>query len=124
MTIKSYLWGMRIGTITSLAAWLLVLVYVDPNTAGAMGKILFFLSMFLVLSGMFALLLTWLRKMLGSGEVIAFAYLGMSFREGVLLALLTVALLVLQGFRVLTWWDASLVVAGVFLIELYFLTRR
>jgi len=33
-------------------------------------------------------------------------------------------LLFLQQNRLLTWWDGALAVAGIFLVELYFLTRR
>ena len=52
------------------------------------------------------------------------ANVALSFRQGILLALLAVGLLILQSFRMLVWWDALLVVAGVFLIELYFLSKN
>lgn len=123
MTLKSYLWGMRIGTVLSLFAWVLVLFYVDPDM-GVLGKILFFMTTFLLLSGIAILFFTWSRKKLSPGHEVAFAFLGVSFRQGVLLALLTILLLVLQSFRLLLWWNGMLVVAGVLLIELYFLTRK
>ena len=114
---------MRIGTVLSLFAWVLVLFYVDPD-AGIMGRSLFLLTTFLSLSGIAILFFTWSRKKLSSGEEVAFAFLGVSFRQGVLTALLTVIMLMLQSFRVLLWWNGMLVVAGVLLIELYFLTRK
>ena len=46
----------------------------------------------------------------------------LSFRQGILVALLATSLLVLQGLRILLWWDGLLLVAGIFLIELYFIS--
>jgi hypothetical protein len=40
------------------------------------------------------------------------------------LAILTTLLLIFQQYRMLTWWDSALSVAGIFLIELYFLTKK
>jgi hypothetical protein len=61
------------------------------------------------------------RKTLG--EEAAQSNAGLSLRQGILLAILVIALLVLQSFRMLVWWDGLLVLAGVILIELYFLSR-
>lgn len=124
MTLKSYLWGMRISAVFSFAAWLLVLWYVDPEKSGAPGKFLFFASTFLFFSGIFILFFTWLRRRVGEDDQYALVYLGASFRQGILLAVMAMILLLLQQYRVLTWWDGALVVVGIFLVELYFLTRR
>lgn len=124
MTLKSYLWGMKIGAVLSFAAWILVVVNVDPEQAGLAGELLFYASLFLFLSALFVLFFTWLRNKTGAGDDLAFAHVGTSFRQGILLALLADGLLFVQSLRMLTWWDASLAVAGVFLLELYFLTRR
>ncbi|MDO8529549.1 MAG: hypothetical protein Q7S18_02675 [bacterium] len=122
MTLKSYLWGIRFGALLSLAGWALVTYYIDPQKFGILGQFIFYATLFLFLSGIFILMLTWARRKF-SREEAAFSKLGMSFREGVLLSFLTIALLILQSFRVLTWWDGLLTVAGVFLAELYFLTK-
>ena len=122
MTLKSYLWGMRIITLVSLVAWGFVVYSVNPYEAGISGKTLFYLSLFLFLSGVFILSLTWARRKFSGGEQ-AFIHLGMSFRQGILLAILTIILLVFQSFKILLWWDGALVVASIFMVELYFLTR-
>lgn len=96
--------------------------YVDPETTGIMGKILFYLILFFALSGIFNLFLLFLRKRITNGEN-AFANIGLSFRQGSLLAILAIGLLILQSFRMLVWWDGLLLLAGVFLVELYFLSR-
>ncbi len=122
MTLKSYLWSLRIGTVLSLVAWGFVVFFIDPQKSGIPGRFIFYLCFFLVLSGMFILLLTWLKKK-SKKEEVALAEVGISFREGILLALLVIILFILQSFRVLVWWDGLLAVAGIFLIELYFLTK-
>ena len=124
MTLKSYLWGIRISTAISFAAWVLVIRQVDPEKTGAAGQLLFFASALLFLSGMFVLFFTWMRRAAQGSEEVAFAYIGVSFRQGILMAVLLCLLLLLQQYRILTWWDGALTVAGIFLVELYFLTRR
>ncbi len=122
MTLKSYLWLMRVGTLVALGAWVSAVVYIDPQRAGILGQILFYLSLFLAAAGVFTLFFSYIRRKFHSPEEMA-KYLGMNLRQAVLLSLLAIILLVLQNFRILTWWDGLLAVAGVFLIELYFLSR-
>lgn len=122
MTLKSYLWGLRVSALLALAGWSLAVYFIDPEKSGIGGQLLFYLSLFLALSGMFILLLTRLRRRADDEET-TFSCLGMSFRQGMLLALLVVILLILQSFRVLVWWDGLLAAAAVFLVELYFLSR-
>lgn len=124
MTLKSYLWGIRISTAISFAALVLVTKQVDPQKTGAMGQLLFFVSALLFLSGLFVLFFTWLRRAAGGSEETALTYIGVSFRQGILIAVLLCLLLLLQQYRILTWWDGALTVAGVFLVELYFLTKK
>lgn len=122
MTLKSYLWGMRIYTLFSIIGLGLVIYRIDPEKTGIYGQVLFFVVTFLALSGIFILFSTWMRRK-ASGNDLALAQLGMSFRQGILLALLIIGLLVLQKFRMLTWWDGLLVTGGIFLTELYFLSK-
>ena len=124
MTLKSYLWGIRISTAISFAAWVLVLKQIDPEKNGLPGQLLFFVTALLFLSGLFILFFTWMRKATSGYEEVASSNIGISFRQGILMAMLVCLLLVLQQYRILTWWDGALSVAGILLIELYFLTRR
>lgn len=122
MTLKAYIWGMRFVVFFSLLALAGVIAYVDPENSRFFGKLIFFGVLFFVLAGSFNLFLLFVRRKT-LGEETAFSSLGLSFRQSVLLSLMASILLVLQGFRMLVWWDGLLVVAGVFLIELYFLSR-
>lgn len=124
MTLKSYLLGIKIATAISFAAWVLVIRQVDPGKTGAIGQFLFFFSTLLFLSGLFVLLFTWLSGKTRRDDDVNFSHLGVSFRQGVLMAVLVILLLILQQYRVLTWWDGSLTIAGILLVELYFLTKK
>jgi hypothetical protein len=122
MTLKLYLWGIRLVTLLAIGGWIAVVVYVDPDKSGALGQALFYFSLFLALSGLFILFSTWMKRKFSDPEKMP-ENLKISFRQGLLLALLAGLILILQNFRVLTWWDGLLAVAGVFLAELYFLSR-
>lgn len=123
MTIKAYTWGIRFITILSLVAFVFVVKFIDPLLTGAIGKALFYLSLFFVLSGIFNLFLLRLRRKSVDNENAA-ANIGLSFRQGILLACLAVGLLILQSLRMLVWWDGLLLLAGIFLIEFYFVSRN
>jgi hypothetical protein len=122
MTLRGYIWGVRLITFFSLAALGAVIAYVDPQKSAPMGAVLFYLVIFFVASGVFNLFLLFTRRKLLGDEAAALS-VGLSFRQGILLAIAVIGILLLQNFRILVWWDALLVVAGVFLIELYFLSR-
>lgn len=124
MTLRSYLWGMRIGVAVAFAAWVLVLRQIDPEKSGILGQTLFYASTFLFFAGVLILFFTWIRRKIGKNDESALVCIGVSFRQGILMALLIIGLLIFQQYRVLVWWDGALLVAGIFLIELYFLTRR
>jgi len=123
MTIRSYLWGMRVFALAALAALAFVVLCVDPKRDGLIGQVFFYASLFFSVTGVATLFLFWLRRIfLRDGEALQ-ENVGISFRQGVLIALAVCVTFVLQGFRLLVWWDGGIVVAGVLLIELWFLSR-
>ena len=124
MTLKSYLWGIRFGTALSFIAWIMIILYIDPDKSGIAGQALFYASTFLFFAGLLILFFTWMRRKVGGDDEVAFMYLGTSFRQGILMTFLLLGLLFLQQHRLLVWWDGALMVVGIFLVELYFLTRK
>ena len=122
MTLRAYIWGMSVVTFFSAVALVGILYFIDPVASGMIGKTLFFLVAFFVLSGVFNLLLLRLRKRILNSENVHDS-IALSFRQGVLLAILATGILLLQGMKILVWWDALLLAGGVFLIEIYFLSR-
>jgi len=124
MTLKSYLWGMRASTLLALTGYLFVVFRIDPEKSGMAGQLLFYGSMFLFFSGLFIIFFTWLGNKKENGENVNIEHISMSFRQGTLLSFLILILLFFQQKGILTWWDGLLAIAGVFLIELYFLSHR
>lgn len=122
MTIRAYLWGMRICTLVALVSLGLVIYYINPERDGLLGQIMFYASLFFSITGIATLFLFWLRRTFSKSET-AHTYVGVNFRQGALIALAVCALLILQSFELLLWWDGGIVVVGVLLIELWFLSR-
>jgi hypothetical protein len=83
---------------------------------------LFYFSLSVFLTGFFSLFLFWVKKGSSSDELVN-VHMGVSFRQGLLLSIIVIVILILQSFRVLTWWDGLLAVGAVLMIELYFLAR-
>ena len=121
MTLRSYLNSMSIATSFAFMGWIFVLLYIDPGSSGYVGVALFYLTLFLTLLGFFTLMSFALKRWIANNEVI-FAYVSSSFRQGFWLAMIIVGLLVMQGARILNWWDALLFVGAISLMELYFIS--
>lgn len=123
MTLRSYIWGMRIAVLFSIIALTLAAYYIDPESSGAPGKTLFFLILFFALSGIFNLILLRLRRRVTTTEN-SFEKINLSFRQGILFSAFCIGLLFLYGQGMLIWWSGLLLLAGIFLIELFFITRK
>lgn len=114
---------MRFVALFSFIALGLVINYVDPEKSGIMGKVLFYLIFFFFLSSFFNLGLLEIRKRALGKEAVTLN-ISLSFRQGVLLAVFVVGLMLLQSLRILIWWDGLLLLAAIFIIELYFLNKQ
>ncbi|NTU67074.1 MAG: hypothetical protein HGB08_04100 [Candidatus Moranbacteria bacterium] len=121
MIPRGYLWTLRILNLLSIAALGYVIVYVDPGD-GTWTKAVFYSALFVCLALFFNLVLLRLRSRKMEGSLVA-GNMALSFRQGILLSVLVIALLVLQSFRMLVWWDGLLAAGGIFIVEFYFLSR-
>lgn len=122
MTLRRYLIGMLISTLTCWTAWVVVLIYIDPEKSGFIGFLSFYISLFFALVGTLSLAGFYLRRWLSRNEIL-FAHITPSFRQGVLLSVCFIGCLILQSFRILTWWDGILFVTAIALLEFYFMSR-
>jgi len=123
MTIRGYLWGMRFSTFVALVALGLVVFYVNPFRDGILGQTLFYISLFFLITGAATLFLFWLRRRFANNETV-YLNVGISFRQGMLVALAVSLMFLLQSFRLLVWWDGGLIVVGALLVELWFLSKN
>jgi hypothetical protein len=123
MTLRFYLRVVKTVTLFSFIALSLVVYFIDPEKTGWAGKTIFYLVLFFALSGLLNLILTKLRKIWG-GERVVILNISLSSRQSLLISVILVGLLFLQSLRILVWWTGLLLVASVFLLELYFLSRK
>jgi len=113
---------MRFSTLVALVALGLVVYYVNPFRDGVLGQTLFYISLFFSITGAATLFLFWLRRKFANNETV-YLNVGVSFRQGMLVALAVSLMFLLQSLRLLVWWDGGLIVAGVLLVELWFLSK-
>ena len=123
MTLRSYIWGMLFLILLFAGILGAVVFFIDPDSSGFLGMFLFYSTIFFVFSGIFNLFLLFLRKKFLDEKSLANS-VGLNFRQGILLAILFLGILIFQGLRILVWWDVLFLIAGVFLLELFFLSRE
>lgn len=123
MSLKTYIWSLILSTCLALGVWVFVLFKIDPYESGIVGEVFFYFSFWLFLMGLWVNILVWLRVKFLTGEG-AIETMGLSFRQSFLLALLIITIIFLNANDYFTWWIGLLVVAGIFLVELYFLSRE
>lgn len=107
-----------VSTVVSWAAWLLVLLKLDPFAASALALPLFFASSLLALTGTFSLILFSFKR-LQSGEHIYVKHVLISLRQGALLSICTCIALLLLMLGLLRIWNGFLLVIFMMLLEFF-----
>ncbi len=121
MTLRQYLILMTISAIFCWIIWGFVLYSVDPTTAGILGFVFFYLSLFLSLVGTMSVLGLLLRMKFGK-EALVFKTVTTSFRQATLLGLLVIGSLILKSQRILTWWNIVFLVLALVIMEFFFIS--
>lgn len=121
MSLRKFLITLAVSTVFCWLAWVIVIMYINPQTAGSVGLFCFYMSLFVGLVGTLSLVGFFVRFFINKHEA-PFRFLGISLRQGALLSLLVVGGLLLQGAHVLVWWSILLLIVGLVLLETFFLT--
>lgn len=119
MSLRAYIVTLCAITALCVTSLIVTIQYVNPDTAGVFGLILFYLSFGLSVVGVASLIGLYLRILFSNNEIL-FAHIVPSFRQGVFVAATATTVLLLQGFRLLKWWDAILVVIIIGMTEFFF----
>ncbi|MFH0829073.1 MAG: hypothetical protein V1907_02745 [Candidatus Kerfeldbacteria bacterium] len=122
MSLTRYLTIMGIGTAISSASWIIVLMFIDPETIGFVGVALFFVSFFLMIFGIASIVGFVVRRLFQRYEV-AFKLVAISFRQAILIALMLSGTLFLQSRRLFTWWTSIPLLVFLSLVEAFFVAR-
>lgn len=120
--LRNYLLGIFTASVLCWTALGLIIFNTDPNSSGRGVILIFFISLFIGLTGFFALVGFFLRLWLSKNEVIYF-HLSPSIRQGILISLCVVILLALQTLRLVNIWTAGLLVLAILSLEFFFRTK-
>jgi hypothetical protein len=120
MTLRHYLFLIGLSTALCLLGFAAVVLTVDPAGVGAFGYVLFYATLGLSLVGLFSVI-GLVGRALMRRDTPAARHVSTSFRQALLLCLLTLGSLLLQSRSLLTWWNLLLFLATLVILE-FFLT--
>ncbi|MFA6522130.1 MAG: hypothetical protein WCT24_00875 [Patescibacteria group bacterium] len=123
MNIKGYLAIFGTGTVLAWIAWGVVLWNIDPFTAGLPMILVFYLTLFAGLMGTIATIATLVRVQFDSENELE-EIVSTSLRQAVMLSAMMVGCLFLASKSWFHWWSVLLLIAGVSLIEYFFVSYR
>jgi len=123
MTLKNYLWVMSILTILSWGLFLFVARMIDPTATNLIGFFLFFLALFVALTGTIALG-GFLIRSAAKREEPAFTLVKKAFRQSFLFALFIVILLILKSQSLFNWLNLTLLIIIFSIAELFLIGRQ
>ena len=118
MTLKNYLLVMGVLSAFCWGIFLFVASLVDPTSTNWLGFSLFYLALFLSLSGTGALIGFIVRFFVAKKEL-AFNLVKLSFRQSFLFALFIVFLLILKSQQLFNWLNLLLLLIIFTILELF-----
>ncbi|MBI1813093.1 hypothetical protein HY285_05895 [Candidatus Peregrinibacteria bacterium] len=116
--MTSLLFGIILSALLSTTSLLIVLFRVSPLSAPLQALPAFFVSLFLTISSVGALFFFLLWRVLPIHTWDAGKTLGISVRQGILLASATAITIFFHLLHILTWWIAVLIYTIFVLVEL------
>lgn len=119
---KKIFFGAFSLTLLSFGAWFIILTNLSPYGSDFYVKLVFFTTLFIWLLGFLSFLIYLLNYLKNKTLPTAGDFWNYS-RVAFLLTFIITTLLILQTLRVLTIWDALLLVSAIILIELFVRTR-
>lgn len=122
MNHHKYLAIIGVSALFAWIGWALVVTQISPYANLSIALVLFFITLFIALTGTFGVLGFYFRVWLFKNEIF-YKHINVSMRQGTFLSLIAVFCLVFQMLRVLTWWSGLLLVGVAVLLEFYFSSK-
>jgi hypothetical protein len=120
MSLRGFVLTMLFGSLVSWAAWLVVLLGVNPQEAGVVAIAIFYMTLAVALTGTAALLLSFIRlRLLGHHHVPSRA-VKIAFRHAVFFSAIAVVSLVLSQNGLFHPWHVVALVAAASIAEFLF----
>ena len=110
--------GIGFLTLISLFSLFFIVTNTDPYNINFLSLALFYPSFFIAAAGLFVITGFFLRRLFIIKKIAPRLFKA-SFRQGILLSIILTSFLLLQGFKILTWWSGGLVAVIVLAIEVY-----
>ncbi|MAF20777.1 MAG: hypothetical protein CMI55_03800 [Parcubacteria group bacterium] len=116
MNLPVYLAGLVLASLLASVCLVAILIYFNPFSSDSSVFILFYLTLFISTAGFFTLT-GWLIRRFSFKRKIQLStnrlihYLEISFRQGLFLAVILIAVLILQSQRILAWWYLLILVS-------------
>lgn len=121
MNLKQYLAFLTFGTIISWFAFVVIIINIDPVTAGTLAFFVLYATMFFGLLGLFSCVATFVRAIKSPKQAVE-KVMKISLRQGLILSVLIEGALILSSQNKLTWWMLLLIVACVGILEFVFIS--
>lgn len=123
MTLKNYLFIMGMTTVFIWGIFLAALNIINPETASWLGLTLFYLSLFLAVSGTAAIIGFLIRIKVLKHELV-FNLVKTAFRQSFMFAGLIVSILFLLAQNLFTWMNLILLIFILAIIEFIFISYK
>jgi hypothetical protein len=108
-------------TVVCWTAWTYILIIINPAVTNWIGFLLFYVSLFLALTGTAALVGLLIRFIALKHELV-FKSVKEAFRQSFLFAFLIVAVLFLISRDLFTWLNLGLLIVGLSVLEFFLLS--
>lgn len=115
---------MFLGTLICWAAFGIILYTANPFEAGTVAFIFFYVSMILAMTGTLTMAGLFVRILILQRTDFVARRVTASFRQGIFLSLAMASGLFLMSRNLLTWWNIALFVAGISLLEFFFISSK
>jgi hypothetical protein len=123
MTLRRYLILMSIMTLICWGAWTYIIFLVNPAVTNWIGFLLFYLSLFLALTGT-AALTGFMVRFIALRQKLIFYSVKEAFRQSFLFAALIIASLFLLSQQLFTWLNLGLLVVGLSVLEYFLISHE
>jgi len=123
MTLKQYLTTMLIVTITCWLIWIFIVWTINPKVTNWIGFLLFYMSLFLALTGTAAIVGFAIRFVVMKKEL-AYRLVKEAFRQSFLFSGLIIISLMLLSKGWFSWFNLILLIIGLSALEYFLLSYQ
>ena len=121
MTLKKYLILMILMTLVCWAAWVYIIIIVNPEITNWIGFVLFYIALFLCLVGT-AAIIGFIIRFIALKQALAWRLVKEAFRQSFLFSTLIIVSFILLSKGLFTWLNLGLLIMGLSVLEFFMLS--